>query len=364
MISQRARSIDASGIRRVFDLAAKLKNPINLSMGQPDFQPWPEVQEAAIEAIQGGKNGYTVSAGIPELRAKLRSRYGIESAAEGTDDVLVTAGVSGGFLLSYLVLCDPGDEVLLPDPFFVVYRDLALALNIVPTYYDTYPDFSLRAERIEAAIGPKTKAIVVNSPANPTGYTCSQQELDDVVAIARKHDLFLIYDEIYSDFCFDKPHAQCFGNYEKVIILNGFSKSAGVAGWRLGYVVAPRVVLSEMIKLQQYSVVCANSIGQWAMLPALDIDFTEMRQQYVKKRDFMTSALSEKFSFAKPGGAFYLFPEAPGGESAKFVERCIENNVLVVPGSAFSRRDTHFRISFSAPLDVLERGAEVLCRLA
>lgn len=357
MISKRAQAVDTSGIRRVFELASKLENPINLSIGQPDFGAFPEVKEAAKAAIDQEKSSYTVSQGIPELRGKLREKLGISSADQ---DVLVTAGVSGGLLLSYLSLLDPGDEILMPDPFFCIYRDLAYMVNAVPSYYSIYPDFRLSAERIESAITPRTKAIIVNTPANPTGYACSQEELDEVVALAKIHDLYVLYDEIYDVFCFDTPHPQCLHSYDKAIALNGFSKSAGVPGWRLGFVAAERSLIDTMIKLQQYTIVCANSIGQWAILEALDYDFSTLLENYRAKRDFIVSALADKFEFVEPGGAFYVFPKAPGGSGQAFVERCIEKKLLVVPGHVFSREDSHFRISFSADLKVLEQGVEIL----
>lgn len=359
MVSKRSQSIDTSGIRKVFDLAAELKDPVNLSIGQPDFDAWGEVKESAKRAIDQGKNGYTLTQGIPQLRRKIKEHYGI---LEGTSEVdaFVTAGVSGGLLLSFLALLDPGDEILIPDPFFCIYRDMALMVSAVAHYYDTYPDFRLSAERIERAITPRTKAIIVNSPANPTGYACSQQELNEVVELARRKDLYLLYDEIYDCFCYDRSHARCLDAYEKTIVLNGFSKSAGVPGWRVGYVVGPTDVVAEMLKIQQYSIVCANSIAQWAMLDAIDADFSQIADDYRQKRDFICAALSDDFSFVKPGGAFYLFPEAPGGNGNAFVEKCINNNLLVIPGNVFSRVDTHFRISFSAPMDVLERGVEIL----
>lgn len=363
MISRRAQAIDASGIRKIFDLAAQMKDPINLSMGQPDFDAFPEVKRAAIDAIESGKSKYLTTQGLPELRARIRTKHGI--AQDDTQyDAFVTSGVTGGFALSYLTLLDPGDEILIPDPFFVVYRDLAIMLNAVPTYYNTYPSFKLDVAEIEKSITPRTKAIVVNSPGNPTGYTCSQAELDAVVALAREKDLYLIYDEIYDCFCFDAPHVTCLKSYDKVILLNGFSKSAGVAGWRLGYAVGPSAVIQQMYKLQQFSYVCANSIGQWAMLPVFDVDFTPHLDEYRRKRDFMCEELKGKYQFVRPGGAFYLFPEAPGGNGTAFVQRCIKENLLVVPGGAFSRQDTHFRISFSAPWDVLEKGVAALNRVA
>ncbi len=364
-VSKRARSVDSSGIRRVFDLAAKLKDPINLSIGQPDFDASLPVKEAAKRAIDQGKSGYTVTQGIPELRAALRQRYALsENGAAEEPDVFVTAGVSGGLLLTYMVLLDAGDEIAIPDPFFCMYRDLAFMVNAVPLYYDTYPDFSLRAEQIERVLTPKTKAILVNSPGNPTGYTCSQEELDQVVELARRRGLYLIYDEIYSAFSYDRPHAQCLGRYERIVLLNGFSKWAGVPGWRVGYVVAPREIMSHMLKLQQYTIVCANSASQWALIEAVNSDFSSLLAEYRKKRDFIVEGLFGSYEFETPGGAFYLFPKSPHGSGQSFVDTCIANGLLVVPGNVFSQKDTHFRISFSAPLRILERGVEVLRNLA
>jgi aspartate aminotransferase/aminotransferase len=362
MLSKRVRSVDSSGIRRVFDLAASLDSPINLSIGQPDFDASPEVLERAHQALEQGRSGYTLTQGIPELRESIRNRHNI--SADDDLDVFVTAGVSGGLLLSYMTLLDPGDEILMPDPFFCIYRDLALMLNAVPTYYDTYPNFSLSAEKIEEMITPKTKAILVNSPGNPTGYAVSQSELDEVIELAKRKNIFLIYDEIYDSFVYDDLHAKCDQSYERTILLNGFSKWAGVPGWRVAYVIAPKALVSHMLKLQQYTLVCANSVSQWALVAASSVDFKPCLEEYRKKRDFLVEGLRGHYNFVVPGGAFYLFAEAPGGCGQSFVERAVSENLLVVPGHVFSQRDTHFRISFSAPMEVLERGVEVLQRLA
>ena len=361
MISKRSKTVDSSGIRRVFDLAAGLKNPVNLSIGQPDFDALPEVKAGAMYALENRKNGYTVTQGIAELREKIRLKYGYaeNSGVSG----FVTSGVSGGLFLSYMAMLDPGDEILIPDPFFCMYRDLALMINAAPKYYDTYPDFSLKLDKIESQITAKTRAIVVCSPSNPTGYAISPAELDGLVELARAKNIWLIYDEIYEAFCYDAPHSGCFGKYENTIILNGFSKSHGVPGWRIGYAVGPTEIIQEMQKLQQYTFVCAPSIAQWGLVNGMNVDFSAQLAEYRKKRDFISTALAGKFNFVKPGGAFYLFPEAPGGSGQKFVERCIEANLLVVPGNVFSRADSHFRISFSAPMKELERGCEILLSL-
>lgn len=366
MISRRAKSIDTSGIRRVFNLGAKLENPINLSIGQPDFDAWPELRQAAKQAIDSQKNGYTVTQGIEPLREKLRVKHGLAGGEGDFDyDVLVTSGVSGALTLAYMAICDPGDEVLIPDPYFCIYRDVLTLLNAKAAYYDCYPDFRLKIDRIEKAITPKTRALLVNSPSNPTGIALSQEELDQVIELARARNLWLIYDEIYDIFCYDAPHATALGKYEKTLIINGFSKSFGVPGWRLGYAVGPNVLLREMMKIQQYTFVCAPSIAQHAALAGFEIDFAPKVKEYRAKRDFIYQALSQRFDVEKPTGAFYIFPKAPGGRAAEFVERCIKNNLLVIPaGGVFSERDSHFRVSFAAPLEKLEQGAHVLNELA
>lgn len=368
-ISQRAQSIDSSGIRRIFELGASLKDPVNLSIGIPDFDAFPEIKSSAKAAIDGGKNSYTVTQGIPELRSAVRLRHNLtatRSGSAGTDelDVLITSGVSGGLFLSYAVLLDPGDEILIPDPYFGMYRDLARMLSATPVCYDCYPKFALPIETIERLVTPRTKAILVNSPANPTGYAVTESELIAIIDICRSNDLWLIYDEIYELFCYDQPHVRCIGKYEKAIVLNGFSKSHGVPGWRLGYAIAPGKVIQQMAKLQQYSFVCAPSITQWGITSGVLLDLSSVTDEYRRKRDFIYQALLPKYEVEKPGGAFYVFAPAPGGKSSTFIERCIAHNLLVVGGDVFSSKDSHFRLSFSAPMEKLERGAEILLKLA
>jgi aspartate aminotransferase/aminotransferase len=362
-ISKRALKIESSGIRRVFDLAAKLDSPINLSIGQPCFDAPEVLRKAAISAIESNKNGYTQTQGIAPLREKIFEKYGVSSSSSD-HNVFVTGGVSGGLLLSYLAVLDVGDEVLIPDPYFCMYRDLANLISAVPVCYDTYPDFIQSASRIEPLITPKTKALVVNTPANPTGYAMSEGELKEIVELAKRHNLWLIYDEIYEFYCYDQPHPNAFGSYEKTIILNGFSKSHGVPGWRVGYAVGPRDVVDVMLKIQQYSFVCAPSMAQWGLVSGFDWDFSSTLVDYTKKRDYVYEELKNSYEVNKPGGAFYIFPKAPGGKGQEFVERCIKNSLLVVPGNVFSSKDSHFRISFSASMETLAKGVEVLKRLS
>lgn len=361
MISKRSQSVDSSGIRKVFDLAQKIKNPINLSIGLPDFDALPELKTKAKAAIDGHGNSYTVTQGLAELRQEIANSYLFDlTLADCPYDVMVTSGVSGGLMLSYMAMLDPGDEVLIADPFFCMYRDVAKLINAVPIFYDTYPNFGLDIEKIEEKITPRTKAILLNSPCNPTGYAVEQRELDALVELCRRYGIWIIYDEIYNLFCYDKPHAQCFGKYENTVILNGFSKSHGITGWRVGYAIGPKELINEMCKIQQYSFVCAPSIAQRSLVGSVKPDLSNITASYKEKRDFVYNRLKDKFDVVKPQGAFYIFPKAPGGSGQKFVEKCIEKNLLIVPGHVFSERDTNFRISFAAPMLTLEQGLEVL----
>jgi len=362
MISKRSQMVDASGIRKVFDLAQKLERPINLSIGQPDFDVPEPVREAAKQAIDSGKNKYTVTQGIGELHERIRAEYrkkGYE--AEG---VLVTSGVSGGIALALLALCDAGDEILLPDPYFVMYKQLARLFGVTPRFIDTYPDFKLREEAVAPLITGRTRAIVINSPANPTGVSVSGEELRMVASLARKNNLVILFDEIYACFNYDSAHETITKYYDRVLVLNGFSKSHAMTGWRLGYALGPNDIIQEMTKLQQYTFVCAPSMVQYAGVAAMDVPMQAANDAYRRKRDIIYNGLRGKFKVVKPDGAFYIFPEAPGGNGTEFCLKAVENNVLIIPGGVFSERDTHFRISFAATGDTLREGIEVLNRLA
>lgn len=362
MLARRVAAVDASGIRKVFDLAQQMKDPVNLSIGQPDFDVPGPIKAAAKQFIDDGFNSYTVTQGIAELREKIRDDYrrqGIE-----IDDLFVTAGVSGGILLSLMVLVDPGDEVLVADPYFVMYKHLVKLLGAVPKYIDTYPDFKLRPEKIEEMITEKTKVIFVNTPANPTGVSMNAEELKQVAGIAKKHNLTVIFDEIYRSFNYGDPPANIARYYDNTIILNGFSKSHAMTGWRIGYAAGPGHIIREMIKLQQYTFVCAPSFVQRAAITAIDYDMTDYIDQYRRKRDLIYDGLKQKFEVTKPDGAFYIFPKAPGNDGEQFVKKAIENNLLIIPGNIFSEKNTHFRISFAATDDTIERGLEILNKLA
>jgi aspartate aminotransferase len=359
----RMAKLDASGIRKVFDLAAKMEDPINLSIGQPDFEVPDDIKEAAIQAIRDGHNRYTMTQGIPELHNALRTRMNNDKGFD-PDGLLVTSGVSGGLILAFLTLLNPGDEVLVPDPYFVMYKHLVNLADGKPVFVDTYPDFKVTAERLRAQVTDKTKMILLNTPANPTGALIDDDELPKIAELAREKDLIVLSDEIYDCFSYEGAMKSIGAIYPKTLVMGGFSKSHAMTGWRLGYVAGPADIIQEMTKLQQFSFVCAPSMVQYAGVTALGVDTAVFAEAYRKKRDLVYGELVDAgYEVQKPGGAFYIFPKAPWGTGMEFVSKAIENELLIIPGSVFSERDTHFRISYAASEDTLEKGLSVLRKI-
>jgi aspartate/methionine/tyrosine aminotransferase len=250
------------------------------------------------------------------------------------------------------------------DPFFVVYPHLVRLVGGTTVHVDTYPHFDLDVDRVKAALTPRTKAVLVNSPANPTGRVWPRESLRDLALLCRQRGVLLMSDEIYRAFCYDGPFTSPAEFNEEVLVFDGFSKSHGMTGWRLGYCHGPRPLLQEMIKLQQFSFVCAPSVVQHAGVVAWNLDTSEHVAVYRRKRDFVYEGLKDRFELERSEGAFYLFPKAPWGTGTEFVAEAIRNNLLVIPGNVFSRADTHFRLSYAADQRTLERGVEILNRLA
>lgn len=397
-LADRTAKFDSSGIRKVFDLAAKMASPINLSIGQPDFPVPQAVKDAAIAAIHGNKNGYSQTQGIAELRAKLQAAVD-ERYHHADRRVLVTSGTSGSLVLAVLAMINPGDEVIVFDPYFVMYPALVGMVGGKCVMVDTYPDFQIDVEKVAAAILPRTKMILLNSPANPTGVVAGEAALKALAELAAKHNIALVSDEIYREFCYDAPLAGPATWNEHTLVVDGFSKTYGVTGWRLGFVHGPSTIIDKMTMLQQYTFVCAPHPLQWAAIAALDVDMSEYIAAYRRKRDRVVDGLTRAgYNVVKPGGAFYVFPEVPRGggtpstagqasngtqrtnsgaqihdtgrasgtqESAsEFVARAIANELLIIPGNIFSARDTHFRISYAASDETIERGLKVLAMLS
>jgi len=364
-IAKRMEMLDASGIRRVFDLAASLTDPISLAIGQPDFDVPEPAKAEAIAAIRRGDNKYTVTQGTAELRAAVAAACAEEFGWDDDRPYLITCGVSGALMLAFLVLVDPGDEVILLDPYFVVYEHLTNLTGGVAVTVDTYPDFAPDPAKIESAITERTRMLVINSPCNPSGRVYSAEELKAIAEVAARHELLVVSDEIYNLFCYDQPFASIASFYDNTLLLRGFSKSYAMTGWRMGWCTGPAEIIEKMTMLQQYSFVCAPSMAQAAGVVALKCDMSARREAYRRKRDMVYEALREPFGLIKPGGAFYAFVPAPEGMTAtQFVELAIAHNVLIIPGKVFSKRDTHFRISYATSDEKLARGLEILVRLA
>ncbi len=362
-LAKRTASFDSSGIRRVFDLASKMESPINLSIGQPDFDVPERVKAACIAAIQEGKNGYTPTQGLPRLVQKLQDRIAMRWN-HSDRKAFVTSGTSGALFLALCTLVDPGDEVIIFDPYFVMYEPLVHLVGGVPVIVDTHPDFRIDPQRVADVVTSRTKLIVLNSPSNPTGVIAERPEVEGLARLAADNRIALISDEIYQQFCYAPSFVSPAEFNDRTIVIDGFSKSHGMTGWRLGFAHGPATIIEAMAKLQQYSFVCAPQPSQWAGIEAMDSDVSGHVDTYAKKRDRIVAGLSDDFEIVKPDGAFYAYPKAPWGTGTQFVEAAIQNNVLIIPGNIFSRHDTHFRISYASSDEQLDRGIEALVNLA
>jgi aspartate aminotransferase/aminotransferase len=371
-LSKRVQSIRPSGVRKIFDLARTVKDPIDLSLGEPDFDIPDPIKEEGIVCIRTGFNKYTPSGGIPELREKILGH--LHGKGIMCDDVIITPGVTGGLLLALLVTLNPGDELVIPDPYFVLYEYQTILLGGKPVFFDTYPDFTLREENLRAALSSRTRAILINSPNNPTGAVYSAEELAMVARVAREKNILVYADDIYDHFVYDSdtdPHQggvrerTYLGQlYENTLTFGGFSKNWGMTGWRLGFVAGPKQIIDSMVTMQQYVFSSVNSIAQKAALVALDYDTTSLIEGFARKRDLIYNGLKDRFRLTRPKGAYYAFPEAPGGDGDAFVERALAKKLFIIPGSVFSTRKSHLRISFAASEEAILKGIEILNSLA
>jgi aspartate/methionine/tyrosine aminotransferase len=364
-LAARVRDLQPSGIRRAFELIATMEDPINMSIGQAHYDPPPELVEAACRAMRAGANRYTVTQGLPELNERILASLA-ERSGHRPEAGFVTSGVSGGLMLTFLALLDPGDVILLPDPNFMMYRVLAELCGAEVRYYDLYPHWQPDPAQIEELVDERTKIVFMNSPSNPTGGVLSQEAVDAMVRAAARVGAFVVADEIYDAFVYDGHLPSPLGTYDRVVQLGGFSKTYGIPGWRMGYATGPAAILDRMQTLQQFSFVCAPAPFQVAVAEvAFDLDMSGHVREYKAKRDRLVAELDPAFRLAPPAGAFYAFPQLPGRATGKeFAEAALAEQLILVPGSGFSRRDTHFRLSFAVSDEDLGRGIGVLNRLA
>lgn len=365
MLSEKIKNIKSSGIRKVFDLAVKNKGEfVNLAIGQPHFKVPDELKKALANAVQNDTNTYAPTQGISELREKIAKKLQTENNIRASsDDIIITSGTSGGIFLVLSSILNSGDEIIIPDPYFSLYKEIIVFLGGIPVFLDTYPDFKINSEKLERLITKKTKALIINSPNNPTGIVYSKKELSAIAKIAKENKLLIISDEIYEKFDYGNKFFSIASIYENTITLNGFSKSHAVTGWRVGYAHGPGEIIQAMNKLQQYTFVCAPAPAQVALTEAFDVNLDKEYQSYRLKRDKLYQGLKNKYQIYKPEGAFYLFIKIPK-ERKHFIDELIKHKLLVVPGEAFSNRNDYFRISFAVEDSALEKGIGILRNLA
>jgi aspartate/methionine/tyrosine aminotransferase len=363
-LAKRLQNFDSSKIRAAFEFAEDIPNLIDLSIGFPEDDTPDYVKLAAAEAIKNNHTRYTAANGLAALRQAIARKLEKENQISATpDSITITPGVTTGILLSYLAILDPGDEILLPDPFFPPYHDLAVMLGAKAVLVDTAPTFQLTAALIEPLITAKTKALVVNSPNNPSGAVYPKEELVKIAALAKKHGLLIISDEIYEHFTYDAEHFSIGSIYRETLTLNGFSKGYAMTGWRIGYIAGPQMIIDAINELQQYTVFSSSSISQHAALAALRQRPRDIAVNYKTKRDSAKQLLESAFPDIQGAqGAFYFFLRLPPGiEDMRFVNQLSHRGVLVLPGSAFSRHNDYIRIAFAAETKNLTEGLKRVC---
>ena len=365
-ISGKVKSLPVSGIRKFFDIVSQMDDVISLGVGEPDFTtPW-RIREACIYSLEKGYTTYTSNYGLLELRklisADIQRRFGISYDPE--TQILVTVGVSEAIDLALRAILEPGDEVIVPEPCFVAYKPCVVLADGVPVAIPTGAEtgFAPKPDRIEAAVTSRTRAIMICFPNNPTGAVMARPQLQKIVEIARKHDLVIITDEIYDKLIYGVEHtcvASLDGAYERTIYLNGFSKAFAMTGWRIGYAAADAEVIEAMMKIHQYTMMCAPITAQMAAIEALrngEGDTAEMIRQYDRRRRIIVGALNEMgLDCLEPTGAFYAFPsiKSTGLSSEEFAERLLhEEKVAVVPGNAFGDcGEGYVRCSYATSLE-------------
>lgn len=376
LLSERVKVVKPSGIRKFFDYAATMQDVISLGVGEPDFEtPW-QIRRAGIQSLEKGKTFYTSNWGLADLRREIAGlaarRYGLTYDAE--KEVLVTVGGSEAIDNALRAFVSLGDEVLIPEPSFVCYTPLTILAGGKPVPLPTYEkdSFKLTPETLRAAITPKTKALILPYPNNPTGAIMTRSELEGIAAVLRDTNILVISDEIYCSLTYGADPHVCFaelpGMRERTVVVDGFSKSYAMTGWRLGWALGPRELMTQICKIHQFGIMCAPTTAQFAGIEAIrscDEEVVHMRKQYDTRRCFLVSELREiGLRCFEPKGAFYVFPHIPdcGLTSEEFCSRLLmEQRVAVVPGSAFGESgEGHVRISYSYSMNHLREACDRL----
>ena len=375
MLSKQAVGLKPSGIRKFFDIVSEMEDAISLGVGEPDFDtPW-HIRDEGIYSLEKGRTHYTSNAGLKELKIEidryLTRHYGI--SYDYNHEIMVTVGGSEAIDAAMRAMLDPGDEVLIPQPSYVSYVPCAVLACAKPVIIELKAEneFRLTAEELRAAITPKTKLLVLPFPNNPTGAIMEKSDLEKIAEVIKEHDLFVLSDEIYSELTYLEKHvsiASLPGMWERTIVINGFSKSHAMTGWRLGYACGPRVIIEQMLKIHQYAIMCAPSTSQYAGVEALrngDEDVAAMREEYNGRRRYLLHRMKEMgLSCFEPFGAFYMFPciKEFGMTSDDFANELLRAQKLaVVPGTAFGDCGEGFvRISYAYSLESLKTAMDRL----
>ena len=372
-LSRAAAAVPPSGIRQFFDVVSQMEDVISLGVGEPDFGTAWRVREAAIYGLERGRTTYTANSGLIELRravsASLARRYGL--TYDPSDEILITVGVSEGLDLALRALLDPGDEVLIPDPAYVAYPPCVSLAGGVPVWVPTAAedDFTPRADVLEQRITTRTRVLLLNYPGNPTGAVPNRAALEAIAGVVRRHDLVVVSDEIYDRLSYDAPHvpfATLPGMLERTLLLNGFSKTYGMTGWRVGYAAGPAPLIAAMTRIHQYTALCASRQAQEAAIEALRVserDVQAMVDDYALRRQAIVSGLNRiGLTCHLPAGAFYAFPSiaATGLPAQAFAMRLLrEARVALVPGDAFGPGGAgHVRCSYATGLAHIEEAIE------
>lgn len=376
-LADKVVTIQPSGIRKFFDIVNEMKDAISLGVGEPDFDtPW-KIREEGIYSLEKGRTYYTSNAGLKELRVEicnfLNRHYGLSYSPD--TETLITVGGSEAIDLAFRSMLNPGDEVIIPQPSYVSYLPCAVLADGVPVILNLKEEneFKLTREELLSVITDKTKILVLPFPNNPTGAVMTREELQEIADVVIEKDIFVVSDEIYSELTYNGGHcsiASLDGMRERTIVINGFSKSHAMTGWRLGYACGPAVILKQMIKIHQFAIMCAPTNSQYAAVEAMrncDEDVREMMEEYNRRRKFMLTKLRGMgLKCFEPFGAFYIFPNIAqfGMSSDEFATRFLkEEKVAVVPGTAFGESGEGFvRMSYASSLKNLKTAMERLER--
>lgn len=368
-LNEKIETIKPSGIRKFFDIVSEMEDAISLGVGEPDFDtPW-HIRDEGIFSLEKGRTFYTSNAGLKELRIEIANYLNrrFHLTYDPLSEILITVGGSEGIDNALRAMLDPGDEVLIPQPSYVSYEPCCVLAGGVPVIIELQEknQFRLTAEELEAAITPKTKILVLPYPNNPTGAVMEKSDLEAIAEVIIRHDIYVLSDEIYAELCYLEEHtsiASLPGMRERTILINGFSKSHAMTGWRLGYACGPKVVMDQILKIHQFAIMCAPTNSQYAAVEAMrngDADVAMMREQYNQRRRFLMHEFERMgLQCFEPFGAFYIFPSIKefGMTSDEFATRLLrEEKVAVVPGTAFGDCGEGFlRISYAYSLDNLK----------